>query len=147
VKPKVVAELLRDYLFKITFPDANTTLLMDEQPPLGNLSGPNASRVLSAAVANCLSASLAFCLRKSKIKVTRIKAEAEPTIERNKEGYWRVTKMNVRIKPEIADTKDQDRATRCLEIFEKYCVVTGAVREGIQVNVQIDTGVAVKPSA
>jgi len=146
VKPKVVAELMRDYLFKITFPDANTTLIMDEPAPLGKLSGPNASRVLAAAVANCLSASLAFCLRKSKIEVKGVRAEAEPSIERNKEGYWRVTKINVRIKPETADSADQHKVRKCLEIFENYCVVTGAVREGIQVDVQVDTRLTGKPS-
>lgn len=137
-KPKVIVELVKDYLFKVTFPGSTTNLIMDEPPPLGKLEGPNASRVLSAAVANCLSASLAFCLRKSKVELQGIRAEAEPIIERNKEGYWRITKINVRIKPTIAETADQNRIKRCLDIFEKYCVATGAVREGIQVDVHVD---------
>lgn len=139
-KPKIRAELIRDYLFKITFPDANTTLVMDEPSPLGELAGPNASRVLSAAVANCLGASLAFCLRKSKIELIGMKAEAEPTIERNRDGYWRITRIDVKVKPELPADADQNRVKRCLDIFENYCITTGAVREGIKVNVQVDTG-------
>lgn len=138
-KPKATVELVKDYLFKATFPGSGTTLIMDEPPPLGKLEGPNASRVLSAAVANCLSASLAFCLRKSRVELQGMRAEAEPVIERNKEGYWRITKINVNIKPEIAETSDQNKVKRCLDIFEKYCVATGAVREGILVDVHVDT--------
>lgn len=137
-KPKVMVELVKDYLFKATFSGSNTTLIMDEPPPLGKLEGPNASRVLSAAVANCLSASLAFCLRKSRIELRSMRAEAEPIIERNREGYWRITKINVILKPTIAETTDKNRIKRCVDIFEKYCVATGAVREGIQVNVHVD---------
>ena len=136
-KPKAIVELVKDYLFRVTFPGSTTNLIMGELPPLGEFKGPNASRVLSAAVANCLSASLAFCLRKSKVELQGIRAEAEPILERNKEGYWRITKINVRIKPTIAETVDQNRIRRCPDIFE-YCVATGAVREGIQVDVHVD---------
>ena len=137
-KPKVQIDLLHDYVFRVSFPDAGgTTLVMDEPEPLGSLEGPNASRVLAAAIGNCLSASLAFCLRKSRIDVKGMHAEVKPTLERNKEGYWRVTRMDVRIEPSLDSGADQTRVRRCLEIFENYCVVTGAVRSGIEVAVDI----------
>jgi len=141
MRPKVVAELTENYVFRVSFPDANhVTLVMDEPPPLGDLSGPNASRVLAAAVANCLSASLLFCLRRSKVDVRGIRTEAEPVMERNEEGYWRVSRIDVRISPDLPESADQDKTKRCLDIFEKYCVVTGAVREGIKVNVEVEGG-------
>ncbi len=130
--------LVKDYLFKVKFSDANTTVFMDESPPLGDLSGPNASRLLTAAVANCLCASLAFCLRKSRVELAGLQAEAEPTIERNKEGYWRITTIDVKIKPTMSSVIDDSKVKRCLDVFEKYCIATGAVREGIHVNVQVD---------
>jgi len=138
--PKVYLELVHDYVFKVSFPDTKLGyFIMDEPSPLGNLEGPNASRVLAAAVGNCLSASLAFCLRKYKVKLKTIKTEVEPVVERNKEGYWRVTRINVKIAPEFEGEVDSAQFNRCLELFEKYCVVTGAVRSGIDVNVNVST--------
>ncbi len=137
---KVTLERLEGYRFKVTFPDAdNTTLMMDEPPPLGELKGPNAARVLAASVLNCLSASLIFCLSKSKIEVKKMRGTAEPIIERNNEGYWRVTKVNVSLYPEIEGNPGQTRFKRCLDVFENYCVVTGAVRSGLQVDVKVNT--------
>lgn len=113
---------------------------MDEPPPLGTLKGPNASRLLAASVANCLSASLLFCLRKSKVEVEEIETEAEPTVQRNEEGYWRVRHIDVSIKAKLREPVDENKVKRCVAIFEKYCIVTGAVREGIPVEVRVDTG-------
>jgi len=54
-----------DYAFRIVFDDtALDPLLTDEPAPLGHDRGPNPSRLLLAAVANCLAASLLFALRK-----------------------------------------------------------------------------------
>lgn len=143
IKPRVKVKLIKDYQFQVIFPDTMSEgLIMDEPPPLGVLKGPNASRLLAASVANCLSASLLFCLRKSKVNVENIEAEAEPTVLRNEEGYWRVKRIDVSIKAVFAEKVDQERIKRCLEIFEKYCIVTGAVRAGIQVDVKVDTTVS-----
>ena len=38
---------------------------MDEPEPMGENSGPNAGKVLAAAIGNCLTASLLFCLQKA----------------------------------------------------------------------------------
>ncbi len=134
-------KLIGGYKFRVTFPGTGSEgLVMDEPPPLGDLAGPNAASVLAASVADCLSASLLFCLRKSKIEVEDMETVAEPAVERNDEGYWRVSHVDVSISLKLSSTADKDRVKRCLDIFEKYCVVTGAVRKGMPVNVEVNTG-------
>ena len=56
---------IENFLFQIDF-GAFGNVLTDEPEPLGGGEGPNPSAMLAAAVANCLSASLLFALRKHK---------------------------------------------------------------------------------
>ena len=131
-------ELLKDYEFIVKFDIDNVSeLIVDEPPPLGRSAGPNASRVLSAAVGNCLSASLLFCMRKARVEVNKLKTVVRTSLARNREGYWRVSHINVKIEPEISP-EDASGFKRCLEIFERYCVVTQSVREGIDVKVEVE---------
>jgi LmbE family N-acetylglucosaminyl deacetylase/organic hydroperoxide reductase OsmC/OhrA len=108
---------------------------MDEPVPLGQGAGPNAVRVLAAAVGNCLSASLLFCLRKARVDVRRIRTVARASLVRNQRGRLRVGELRVSIHPEIAG--DTSRVNRCLELFEDYCVVTDGVRDGLTVAVEV----------
>ena len=138
-KSIVKVKLLDGYRFRVDFPGTKSEgFVMDEPAPIGNLDGPNASRVLAASVANCLSASLLFCLRRSKVEVDDVETEARPTVERNEEGYWRVKRIDVTIRAKLREPADKDRVNRCTEIFENYCVVTGAVRNGIGVGVSVN---------
>jgi organic hydroperoxide reductase OsmC/OhrA len=130
-------ELLKGFEFKVKFDLENVSdLLMDEPAPDGKGLGPNASRVLSAAVGNCLSASLLFCLTKAKVNVEGLKTTVATTLARNEEGYWRVKGISVKIFPNI-DKKFSGQMKRYIELFERYCIVTQSVRKGIPVSVEV----------
>ena len=112
-------------------------LLLDEPPPLGKDHGPNAARLVAAAVANCLSASLVFCLRgKFRQNPGPIRAMATGTLERNEKGRVRIAGLDVVIS--LADSKESvPHLERCLEQFEDFCIVTESVRRGIPVSVKV----------
>ena len=57
--------LINHYQFLVDFGEMGQ-LHTDEPEPLGLGDGPNPSRLLAAAVANCLAASLLFAIRKFK---------------------------------------------------------------------------------
>ena len=117
-------------------PDA-PGVLMDEPPALGGSGkGPNASRMVVAGVANCLAASLLFCLQKSRVDVRSFSVRAHGTMARNERGRLRL--QHVRIEPLVhMGTDDMRRLHRCVGIFEDFCVVTEAIRDGIPVDVQV----------
>ena len=124
------------YRQRAEFGDGMPTLVIDEPPPLGVGSGPNPARVLGAAVASCLGASLLFCLRKARVDVRGLRTSVHGRIERNAAGRQRITEINVRLSP-VIPAAEHDRITRCVSVFEDFCIVTQSVRQGIQVNVEV----------
>ncbi len=103
-----------------------------------DMLGPNPSRMLGMAILGCLSASFIFCLKKRELSLDELKAEAEVIIARNQKGFWRVKTINVNIDTVITDPNARKRADQCKKMFEQYCVVTQAVRDGIDVNVDVN---------
>ena len=133
-----LALTLRDgYTFAVDFaPGEGSPLVVDELPPLGEANGPNPARLLAAAVGSCLSASLLFCLRKSRVEVSQLRTTVEGTIVRNERGRLRIGGIRVRLAPEVTP-EQRERMTRCLDLFQDFCIVTESVRDGIDVEVEV----------
>lgn len=126
-----------DYAFRVEFDrEAVAPLLTDEPAPLGGDRGPNPSRLLLTAVANCLAASLLFALRKFRNTPGPLKAEITATPMRNADGRWRIPAAAVvlHLPGHNADYRDLERV---FAQFEDFCVVTQSVRQGIEVEVSI----------
>ncbi|EQD34507.1 OsmC family protein [mine drainage metagenome] len=139
-------ELTGGYAFLARFPGLDATWTLDEPAPLGASTGPNASQALATATAHCLSASLLFCLRRGGIEPRRLAADARAFTGRTDEHRLRVVRIEVTLHLEVPADVDPVRLRRCREVFENYCVVTGAVRSGIPVDVRIDPPLSDPPS-
>lgn len=125
------------YEFRVSFDKSGyAELMMDEPPPLGRDAGPNPARILAAAVADCLSASLLFCLKRSGVAVEDVSTQADVSLVRNEHKRLRIGSIAVHITPKM----DGDRAAiaKCLETFEDFCIVTQSVRGGIDVRVDVE---------
>ena len=140
MKTKVGLSLEKGMIFKCDLGQMKVKdcYIDEEHPEEVDMLGPNPSRMLGMAILGCLSASFIFCLQKKEFKVDDLKAEAEVSIARNEKGFWRVKKIGVNIKPKINDPDTKKRADQCKKMFEQYCTVTQAVREGIDVEVNLD---------
>ena len=124
----------QDYQFNVQFDLAGVPELhLDEPAPLGAGAGPNASRLLAAAVANCLSASLLFCLGKFKQDPQGITAHVTGKMVRNEQGRLRMGGIAVDIRLD----QTVERLAHCAAQFEEFCVVTDSVRNGIPVKVSV----------
>jgi uncharacterized OsmC-like protein len=128
-----------DYAFLIRFDQDIPPLLTDEPPPLGKDAGPNPSRLLAASVANCLSASLLFALRKFKNNPGPITTVVTAHMERNEAKRLRVGSVDVAIQVD-SPADSMEHLDRVLEQFEDFCVVTQSVRSGFPVNVTVRDG-------
>lgn len=112
-------------------------LLMDEAPPVGGASGPNASRLLAAAAANCMSASLLYCLTKDDPPANSLRTEATCIMVRTENKRLRIGGLEVKliVNDELADAK---RFGRCKDLFEDFCIVSASIREGIPIKVSVE---------
>jgi organic hydroperoxide reductase OsmC/OhrA len=135
-----------DYRFEVRFDSpAVPALITDEAPPLGHDAGPNPSRLLLLAVANCLSASLLFALRKFKSEPGPLRTSATASLMRNEQNRMRVKHIHVDIHLGVAST-ELNQLDRALAQFEDFCIVTQSVRAAIPVDVRVldKTGAVLK---
>ena len=130
-------EQIEDFEFRVRFGEGLADLAMDEPAPLGRGTGPNASRLLVAAVGNCLTASLLFCARKTRTDLRGLRTETTGRLGRNEQGRWRLQDIGVRIHAPTTAAEKPRHMDRCLGLFEDYCVVTASVRRGIPVRVEV----------
>lgn len=134
---QITVEQEEDFRFVVQFDKEQfAPLTLDEPAPLGHDTAPNAARILAAAVGNCLAASFLLCARKSRAKLGPVRADVKATLARNEQGRIRVSRLDVRLDPRLAP-EDQEKAARCRQLFEDYCIVTQSVRQGIDVQVTV----------
>lgn len=110
--------------------------VMDEAAPLGDQTGPDAARGLAASVADCLSASLLFCLRKVDREPGGMETVMDGFMTRNERGHLRVGELAATVRLQGLDAGDT-RVRRCVHLFEEHCPVTGSVRQAIPVQVTV----------
>ena len=132
----VKVTLEEGYRMSVDFGAALPSLTIDEPAPLGNEEGPNPSRLLASAVGGCLGASMLFCLRRSRAEVQGLSVDVEGRMHRNERGRWRIAGMTVKLAPELS-ADEHDRLSRCMGLFEDYCIVTESVRRGIPIEVEV----------
>ncbi|GAA5184124.1 hypothetical protein GCM10025771_37400 [Niveibacterium umoris] len=127
----------QNYQFLVEFLDSGIPpITTDEPPPLGEDAGPNPSRLLAAAVANCLAASLMFALKKFKNEPDPVTVDVDVEMVRNEAKRLRVGAVNVSIR--LGKSGAQfEHLDRVLAQFEEFCVVTQSVRDGFDVKVSV----------
>jgi uncharacterized OsmC-like protein len=126
------------YRFRVRFDhEGMPDLITDESPPVGEGKGPDPSRLLATAAGSCLAASLLFCLGKARLPVEGLEAEVLSEFARNEAGRLRIRSLKVRLLPKWTE-ETASKARRCLQIFEDFCVVTQAIRQGMPVDVRVD---------
>lgn len=124
--------------FTTTFDKNYPDLLFDEPVDIGGEDKyPNASKILTAAVASCLSASLTMCLNKARIPVDKLETKANCSISQNEEGYLRITQIDVQLIPHWDKDISFKKKDRCSKIFKNLCIATNAVTTGVPVNVNV----------
>jgi organic hydroperoxide reductase OsmC/OhrA len=131
-------ERLQDYSFKVDFGrEGIETIITDEGEPLGKSAGPTPSMLLAAAMGNCMSSSLLFCLQKARAQVKGMKTRVDAKMTRNEKGRWRITEVAVELTPEV-EREYVSQMERCVAIFDDFCIVSKSVEQGIPVKAKVN---------
>jgi len=126
-----------DYRFEAHFDNAAVpALVTDERAPLGGDAGPNPSRLIATAVANCLAASLLFAMRKFGNEPGPLRVLATASITRNAEKRLRIGRIAVDLNLGVM-ASEVGMLDRILGQFEEFCIVTQSVRAAIPVDVRV----------
>ena len=127
-------EQVEKYRFNVRFRDAPFPgLVVDEPPPVGGDAGPNPVQSLAMAIGHCMSSTLVNTLERAHVAVTPLRTTVRATIGVNARGRRRVQQLQVEIVTQPVNEADRARFDHCVEIFEDFCTVSGAVREGAQI--------------
>jgi uncharacterized OsmC-like protein len=71
------------------------------------------------------------------VEIKHIRAAINVQTIHNERKRLRIGKITITIDPEIEET-EREKARRCLELFEDYCIVTQSVRDGIDIEVKVN---------
>lgn len=112
-------------------------LITDEEVPIGKGVGPNPSMLLAAAMGNCLSSSLLFCLKKARVDVKGMKTRVNARMTRNEKGRWRITGVDIELNAEV-DKEYISQMERCVALFEEFCIVSKSVEQGIPFKFRVN---------
>lgn len=126
-----------DFRFEVHFDKPSLApLLTDEPAPLGGDAGPNPTRMLATAVANCLAASLLFAMRKFGNKPDPLRAVATLEVIRNAQARWRVGRIDVDLHLGCRASAVTN-LERVLGQFEDFCIVTQSIRAAFPVTARV----------
>lgn len=127
---------VENYRCSVNFGSGILPLTVDEPAPLGGGQGPTPVQLLLAAVANCLTDSLLFALRKHKQEAEPLSCEAVANVGRNTDNRLRVLSIDATLTLGVAGA-GIEHLPRILDQFEGFCTVTRSVAPGIPVNLTV----------
>ncbi len=135
-QPTVKLVQQEDYRFAIHFNDELPPFIGDEPPLLGRAAGPSPAQLLAAAVANCLSDSLLFALRKFKQSPEPIETIATCQVGRNAENRLRILAIDVELSIGVLASSIEN-LDRVLAQFQDFCTVSSSINPHIPVHVTV----------
>ena len=135
-------EQLEKYRFEARYPGRPFgPIVLDEAPPTSGGTGPGPGEMLATAVGHCMSSTLFNTLERAHVPVSTMHTLVEVEVGRNERGRLRVRRLALQIRTAPLRPEDRERFDRCVAIFEDFCTVSGAVREGIPIVTKVDAGV------
>jgi organic hydroperoxide reductase OsmC/OhrA len=139
--PAVELEQVENYRFTATYPGQPFgPNVVDELIPVGGSAGPSPVLSLATAVGHCMSSTLVHTLERAHVPIGPLRTVVDVEVGRNDRGRLRVRRLTLQLLTAPLHAEDQARFDHSVAIFEDFCTVSGAVREGIPITTQVRPG-------
>jgi organic hydroperoxide reductase OsmC/OhrA len=146
-EPAVELEQVEHYRFEARYPGRPFgPIVVDESPPTGGGAGPSPSTLLATAVGHCMSSTLLNTLERAHVPVSPLRTTVEVETGRNDRGRLRVRHLTVALDVRPLDEADRPRFDHAVSIFEDFCTVSGAVREGVRIDTRVGAAAGSGPT-
>lgn len=103
---------------------------------IGGDASPGAARLVAAAAANCLGASLLYCVAKNDPPAGSLKARVTCNLVRNDKGRTRIGSLAVTLEVN-GELEQAVRLQGCLGLYEQFSLAAQSLRQGFPVDVQV----------
>ena len=139
-KSEVGIKLEEEMIFKCDLGQIKmNNLFIDEQHKKSiEKIGPNPSKLLALSVLGCLAASFTFCLQKNNISLSDLDGKAIIISKKDEKGFWRLKKIVIKLNPKIDTPEMHKKADQCTKFFEQYCIISESLRNGIDLDIEVD---------
>lgn len=98
--------------------------------------GPSSLEYLLIGIGGCYGATFCFCLQKHQIELEDLEINVDGTLSHNAEERLRLVNVDVDIQYLFKDGYDLNKLKLCLKSFQKHCVVSNSLMEGIKFHVE-----------
>lgn len=136
--PTVELDQIERYRFEARYPgEPFAALQLDEPLPTGGGTGPGPVQTLATAVGHCMSSTLINTLERARVPHSVVHAVVVAEVGTNDRGRRRVRRLTVHLRVQPLNPEDRGRFEHSVAIFEDFCTVSGAVREGIPIDADV----------
>jgi len=102
--------------------------------------GGEARELLAASIAECMSSTLLFYLKWAKIKLNGLRSTVEVITDKDEQGHYRVSMVNLNFNVEIPRDKETlKKLERVKKILSRGCFISRSLERGVKVNFSIST--------
>lgn len=134
----VELEQVERYRFEARYPGKPFgPITVDESPPTGGGAGPSPVEMLASAVGHCMSSTLLNTLERAHVVTSPLHTAVQVEVGRNEKGRLRVRHLAVEMRVQPLNEADRPRFEHSVSIFEDFCTVSGAVREGVRIDTHV----------
>lgn len=90
-----------------------------------------------ASVASCVLTTFLYFAKKYDVEYDKIVIDANGTIRRMKGGYYKFTKIDVKLKV-AAPLEARFDVEECFNFTKKYCIISNTIKECVPLNVALE---------